>query len=46
MPPIAWIVLAMIWFGMSDTTVIFTVMVPLFPIVLLSLYKELGNIRG
>ncbi|HUH42788.1 MAG TPA: hypothetical protein VLZ29_06710, partial [Sulfurimonas sp.] len=25
MPPIAWIVLAMIWFGMGDETVIFTV---------------------
>ncbi len=33
MPPIAWIVLAMIWFGMGDTTVIFTVVVAAFPIV-------------
>jgi len=33
MPPIAWIVLAMIWFGMGDTTVIFTVVVASFPIV-------------
>ena len=33
MPPIAWIVLAMIWFGMSDTTVIFTIVVASFPIV-------------
>ena len=33
MPPIAWIVLAMIWFGMGDKTVIFTVVVAAFPIV-------------
>ncbi len=33
MPPIAWIVLAMIWFGMGDTAVIFTVVVASFPIV-------------
>ena len=33
MPPIAWIVLAMIWFGMGDETVMFTVIVASFPIV-------------
>lgn len=33
MPPIAWIVLAMIWFGMNDQTVIFTVVVAAFPFV-------------
>jgi NitT/TauT family transport system permease protein len=33
MPPIAWIVLAMIWFGMGDQAVIFTVVVASFPIV-------------
>ena len=33
MPPIAWIVLAMIWFGMGNETVIFTVVVASFPIV-------------
>lgn len=33
MPPIAWIVLAMMWFGMSDQTVVFTVVVASFPIV-------------
>jgi NitT/TauT family transport system permease protein len=32
-PPIAWIVLAMIWFGLGDTTVIFTVIVTALPIV-------------
>ncbi len=33
MPPIAWIVLAMMWFGMNDQTVVFTVVVASFPIV-------------
>lgn len=33
MPPIAWIVLALLWFGASDTTPIFTVFVACFPIV-------------
>ncbi len=33
MPPIAWIVLAMIWFGMGDATVVFTVVVASLPIV-------------
>lgn len=33
MPPIAWIVLAMMWFGMSDQTVVFTVVVAAFPMV-------------
>ena len=33
MPPIAWIVLAMIWFGMGSTTVEFTVVVASLPIV-------------
>jgi NitT/TauT family transport system permease protein len=33
MPPIAWIVLAMIWFGMGNATVEFTVIVASMPIV-------------
>ncbi|ADV47083.1 ABC transporter permease [Nitratifractor salsuginis] len=33
MPPIAWIVLAMIWFGMGNMTVEFTVIVASLPIV-------------
>ena len=33
MPPIAWIVLAMIWFGMGNATVEFTVIVASLPIV-------------
>lgn len=33
MPPIAWIVLALLWFGATDMTPIFTVTVACFPIV-------------
>ncbi len=33
MPPIAWIVLAMIWFGMGDKAVVFTVVIASFPII-------------
>ena len=33
MPPIAWLVLAMLWFGMGDTTPVFTVFIACFPIV-------------
>ncbi|WP_408003396.1 ABC transporter permease [Pseudothauera rhizosphaerae] len=33
MPPIAWLVLAMLWFGMGDATPVFTVLVACFPIV-------------
>lgn len=40
MPPIAWIVLAMIWFGMSDKTVIFTVVIASFPIIFV------GSLQG
>lgn len=32
-PPIAWLVLAMLWFGASDGTPVFTVFVACFPIV-------------
>lgn len=40
MPPIVWIVLAMIWFGMGDETVIFTVMIATFPIIFV------GSLQG
>ena len=32
-PPIAWLVLAMLWFGMSDGTPVFTVFIACFPVV-------------
>jgi NitT/TauT family transport system permease protein len=33
MPPIAWLVLAMLWFGVGDGTPVFTVFIACFPIV-------------
>lgn len=46
MPPIAWIVLAMIWFGMSDETVIFTVVVASFPIVFVGALQGTRTLEG
>lgn len=46
MPPIAWIVLAMIWFGMGDTTVIFTVFIASFPIVFVGALQGTRTIEG
>lgn len=36
MPPIAWLVLAMLWFGMGDATPVFTVFIACFPITFAS----------
>ena len=33
MPPIAWLVLAMLWFGAGDGTPVFTVFIACFPVV-------------
>ena len=46
MPPIAWIVLAMIWFGMGDTTVIFTVFIASFPIVFVGALQGTRTLEG
>ncbi|RLA75246.1 MAG: ABC transporter permease [Epsilonproteobacteria bacterium] len=46
MPPIAWIVLAMIWFGMSDETVIFTVVVASFPIIFVGALQGTRTLDG
>lgn len=46
MPPIAWIVLAMIWFGMSDMTVVFTVFIASFPIVFVGSLQGTRTIEG
>ena len=35
-PPIAWLVLAMLWFGMSDGTPVFTVFIACLPVVFAS----------
>lgn len=45
-PPIAWIVLAMIWFGFGDTTVMFTVVVASFPIVFIGALQGSRTIEG
>lgn len=33
MPPIAWLVLAMLWFGVGDGTPVFTVFIACFPVI-------------
>jgi len=33
MPPIAWLVLALLWFGASDATPVFTVFIACFPVI-------------
>lgn len=46
MPPIAWIVLAMIWFGMGDETVIFTVTIASFPIIFVGALQGTRTLDG
>ena len=46
MPPIAWIVLAMIWFGISDNTIIFTIVVASFPLVFLGALQGTRTIES
>ena len=45
-PPIAWIVLAMIWFGMGDETVIFTVIIASFPIIFVGALQGTRTLDG
>ncbi len=45
-PPIAWIVLALIWFGMSDNSVIFTVVIAAFPIVFVGALQGARTLEG
>ncbi len=45
-PPIAWIVLAMIWFGFGDMTVMFTVIIASFPIVFIGAMQGSRTIEG
>lgn len=45
-PPIAWIVLAMIWFGLGDNSVIFTVIVASFPIVFIGALQGTRTLEG
>lgn len=43
-PPISWVVLAMIWFGMDNMPVIFTVMVTSFPLVFNGAYQGMMTV--
>lgn len=45
-PPIAWIVLALIWFGMSDMSVIFTVIIAAFPLVFVGALQGARTLEG
>ncbi len=45
-PPIAWIVLAMIWFGLGEGTVLFTVIIASFPIVFVGALEGSRTIEG
>jgi len=44
MPSIAWIVLAMIWFGMGTPTVVFVVSVATFPIIFLGAFAGMQSV--
>ena len=46
MPPIAWLVLAMLWFGASDGTPIFTVFVAAFPVVFIGALQGTRTLDG
>lgn len=44
-PPVVWIILAVIWFGVAkDTTVIFLVFVVTFPVVFINVFSGFGGI--
>ena len=45
-PPIAWIVMAMIWFGFGGATVMFTIVVASFPIVFIGALQGSRTIEG
>ncbi len=46
MPPIAWVVLAMLWFGMSDESVVFTIIVTVFPIIFVGALQGTRTLDG
>lgn len=45
-PPIAWLVLAMLWFGASDGTPIFTVFVACFPVIFVGALQGTRTLDG
>lgn len=46
MPPIAWLVLALLWFGASDATPVFTVFIACFPIVFVGALQGTRTLDG
>lgn len=45
-PPIAWLVLAMLWFGASDGTPVFTVFIACFPIIFVGALQGTRTLDG
>ncbi|MBV2234938.1 MAG: ABC transporter permease subunit [Sterolibacterium sp.] len=45
-PPIAWLVLAMLWFGASDGTPVFTVFIACFPVVFIGALQGTRTLDG
>lgn len=45
-PPIAWLVLAMLWFGVGDGTPVFTVFIACFPLVFASALQGARTLDG
>jgi len=45
-PPIAWLVLAMLWFGTSDGTPVFTVFIACFPLVFVGALQGARTLDG
>ncbi len=45
-PAIAWIILALLWFGMTDQSVIFTVVIATFPIVFVGALQGTRTLEG
>lgn len=45
-PPIAWLVLAMLWFGASDGTPIFTVVISCFPVIFIGALQGTRTLDG
>ena len=46
MPPIAWLVLAMLWFGAGDGTPVFTVFIACFPVVFVGALQGTRTLDG
>lgn len=46
MPPIAWLVLALLWFGSGDATPVFTVFIACFPIIFVGALQGTRTLDG